>query len=565
MPVSKIHLMLGQSVIDAPTSIAYITENEDPQETWYASTLNAVVWDGELDQLGTGFPNILYTPLLSCTWSNGGASGFKGTRCGPDVSFIREVSQAETSDVHCLVKLRGDGALRAGTSASNRWDKAGADLYPLIAAEITACRAALVAALPANPVEIGSVTICLGYFALANATISAALRDDLEQLIADLRSDLAAITGQTGSQIPVLLWRIPNWSRLSEGGPYADANLSLQRNACHGIAYDDPYVAVIDVDRIPFKTDRIAPSSDGGLEAGEAMARAYFQIVDPTIPASTDGGLPVVVYVGQSNVAGSTPVVMLSSGINADPQLIQDYTDKVWIYDWIAQDVVTYVPTSNGNSGPDALWNDSSLFGPDVGATPELLEVHAATGFCWFKLGVNAASLGVNTVGAPIWLKRYSSLADCVWPTFEDGWDRFKAACVAATGRVPDVRLIVVHQGESDTEAALAPYYADNLRTWIADLRAMLNTNTRSEDQVPVGIVKLQDIPTSSWPDDGVAAVRAAQVAVAADDGNFLVDIDDAPYRSDNIHLSGEGSLRAGRRVRESLPAWYSSGQPSGG
>lgn len=240
---------------------------------------------------------------------------------------------------------------------------------------------------------------------------------------------------------------------------------------------------------------------------------------------------------------------------------MQDYTGKVWTFAWSTDAVQTYYPEYNSNSGPETAWNASGNFGPDVGATPGLLERHAATGFCWFKLGVAAASLGVNTQAKPIWLAKFAGLPDAVWETYAAGWRSFVSKVVAATGRAPHTRNIIIHQGEGDTEAALHPLYADHLAEFVADLRALHAIDTHSADTIPVGIVRTKDITGNPWLAAGLAAVRAAQVAVAAQPGNYLIDVDATASRTDHVHDSGEGSIDVGRAISASLPAWYDSGE----
>jgi hypothetical protein len=562
--VMKIHLFVGQNVIDSPISITYLTENGDPRESWYATPANALIWDADLSVLGVG-GSPFYSPLVSCSYSDGATSPYKGTRCGPDVSAMRDFAALEASDYHCLVKIIGSGAVVAGTTAPSRWDKASADLYTDLVPQVTACRAALAALLPAVPVEIGSITVALGYFEVGNGTAAGLFAAALEQFVTDVRTDLAAITGQSAATIPVMLWQMPQWSRLGDGGPYTDALVSQVRGAAQQLAHTDDWAAVVNIDHVPHTVGRIYASADGAIEAGEAIAEAYQSMVDPDAVLDVDGGLPIVVYVGQSNVAGTTSTIFLGPAFNSDDELIQDYTGKVWTYDWTAETVVPYDADSNSNTGPDPAWNDTGLFGPDVGASPGLLDLHPETGFCWFKLGANASSLGVNTLVKPIWLKKFSGITGAIWPTLEAGWLRCKQQCIEVTGRVPDVRMVIVHQGEGDTEAALYPYYLDHLREFIADLRALFTTNTRSADLLPVGIVKTKEIEGGSYTGTGLTQVRAAQFTAAQDEGNFLVDIDDLPHRSDLVHLSGEGTIRAGRRIVETIPDWYDSGQPVGG
>ena len=565
MATSKIHVMFGQALIDGPCSLAYLTANQDPRELWYAAAITTAVWN-----IAGAALVAPYSPAVSNNWKNGAAHAQLGTHCGPDLTFMRDVSEAEPSDVHCLVKASGNGVLRAGSpTATERWDKAGADLYAQLAPQVTLARAALVSAVPANPVEIGSITICLGaieagdYTAGTPWTVGAAnFSDDVELLIGNIRTDLAAITGQTADDIPVILWRLPAWQRVSGGGSYADIPVDLIRNACLGLQVLLPNVRIADMDATAFTTTHIYNTAAGTIEAGEALFAAYLRLTDTSVPAAVDGGIPVIVYTGQSNVAGTTPALFLNAFYNGDAELTQDWTDKAFTYDWGSDEVEVYDPEVNSNSGPDPAWNSTGHFGPDVGMVPGLVALHASTGIVLFKLGVNSSSLGVNSTSSPIWLSRYQAHPDSVWPTYVAGWRSFVRKVIDATGRVPHTRLIIVHRGEADTEQGLDIQFEDNLREHIAELRALHAIDTHSADTIPVAIVKTKNITGNPWPVDGLTAVRAAQVAVAADEGNFLVDVDATASRADHIHDSGEGSIDIGRAIVAALPAWYDSGDP---
>lgn len=569
MAKTKLHVMVGQGLIDGPCTVAYITANQDPLEQWYGASANTAIWDLHAG-LGSGALVFPYSPLKSNNWWNSAAHPDYGVAAGPDIGFMRRVGLLDATNIHCMVKLSGTGVLRAGSSASGRWDKAAGDLYDDVAPAVNAARANLASVIPGNPVEIGSITLCFGYFEAADylgvpSTAGADhMADDLTTLIGNLRTDLSALTGQNGDDIPVMLWRLPHWSKIGQGGSYADIAVDIIRNAVLGVAVTLDNVGVIDIDATANVNDHIYTTSRGTFDAGEAMGDTYQRLTDPSVPAAVDGGIPVVVYAGQSNVGGSTSALFLNSFYNGDPTLVQDYDGKVWTYDWTGDDVETYDPETNSNTGPDPTWNGSGNWGPDVGLTPLLLGRHADTGFCWFKLGVNGSSIGPNTSSSPVWLKRYAALPKAVWPTYEAGWRSFVRKCIDATGRVPDVRLIIWHQGESDTEAALHPLYESNLREHIANLRELHATNTRAADSIPVGIVKTKNNPGNPWG-AGLSVVRAAQVTVGAEAGNFLIDVDDTPYRVDFIHDSGEGSLQVGRKVDAAIPAYYESGDATGG
>ena len=565
MAVSKIHVMLGQHPMEGFASMTYLTQNQDPQEGWYLTATNVALWN-----LATAALVYPWVATASNNWKDGAASASLGVTTGPDLSFLREVARdLEPTNFHCSVKATGDGTLRAGSpTALGRWDKIGADYYPDIITAVTAAKAALEAALPANDVEIGSISVAFGNIEAddydhGTPWLLGALnfQADLTLLVNNLRADLAALTGQTASDIPAILLRLPTWTRAALGGPYANVPVDFIRDATIGVQRSLANVAVANLDQTEYHANQKNWSAHGAIAVGNAMAVAYQRLTDAAVPSAIDGGIPVIIYVGQSNVGGATPTSWLAATANGDPELVQDYAGKVFTYAWATDEVQQYFPEYNSNSGPDPAWNTTGNFGPDVGATPGLLDRHAATGLCWFKLGVASASLGVNTGSDPIWLAKFAGLPGAVWEEYVAGWRSFVSKVVDATGKSPHVRLIIVHQGEGDTEAALHPLYADHLREFISDLRELHAIDTHSADTIPVGIVKTKAATGHPWLAAGMTAVRAAQVAVAAEAGNFLVDVDNTASRTDHVHDSGEGTIDVGRAISAALPAWYDSGE----
>lgn len=565
MAKSKIHVMLGQGVLDGPCTITYLTANADPREGWYSAAFTSALWRSDTNALVAP-----WSPLSSNNWVDGAAHPDLGVSCGVDLTFARDVVELEAANTHCILKQTGAGVLRAGVPApyTHRWDKAGADLYNHLSGDVVAARAALLAALPANTVEIGSITIAIGYIEASvygtwtNGVTN--LKADLETLISNLRSDLAAITGQTASAIPVLLWRLHNGTKVSLGGAYVDEAVDAVRNALAAVQTAGTLVRVVDVDDAPLRADYVLQTPAGAVDAGELLARGYARLTDTSVPVTESGGIPLFVWDGDSNVAGTAPALFLGTFFNGDPTLTQDYTDKVWIWNHTTGELEVYDPTVNSNSGPDSpTWNDSGKWGPEASFVAKMLELHPG-GFVIYKLGVNGCSVGVNGVGNPIALKRFQNLADSTWPAFEDGFNACKRAVAEVTGKVPHTRLIVVYRGPNDTEAGLAEDFADDLREHIANLRELCATDTHADDVTPVALIKPKDIPGNSWPAEGLVAVRAAVVTVAADEGNFLVDVDETAYRDDLIHDSAEGQIDIGRAVVAALPAWYDSGAAGG-
>lgn len=565
MAKSKIHVMLGQGVLDGPCSISYLTENADPREGWYSSAFTSALWRSDTNALVAP-----WSPISSSNFYEGGAHPALGVSCGVDLSFCRDLVEYEPANTHCILRQTGAGVMRAGVPApyTQRWDKAAGGLYNYIGSDVVAARSALLAALPANTVEIGSITIAMGYIeASVYGTWTNGVSNfkaDLETLIANLRADLAAITGQTADAIPVLLWRLHNGTKVSLGGFYVDEAVDSIRNALAAIQATGTLIRVVDVDSAALRADYVLQTPAGTIDAGELLARGYIRLTDTSVPVEASGGIPLFVWDGDSNVAGTAPALFLGTYFNGDPTLTQDYTDKVWIWNHTTGELEVYDPTVNSNSGPESpTWNDGGKWGPEVSFVAKMLELHPE-GFVIYKLGVNGSSIGVNGVGNPIALARYRNLEDATWPAFEAGFNACKRAVAEVTGRVPHTRLITIYRGPNDTESGLAEDFADDLREHIANLRALCGTDTHAGDTTPVALVKPKNIPGNTWPVAGMAAVREAVVAVASDEGNFLVDVDQTAYRDDLIHDSAEGQIDIGRAVVAGLPAWYASGDAGG-
>ena len=584
--VVKIHLWLGQGLIRTPGSTAaFVTEGGDQRDTWYSTNGSVLVWDHFNTRLGNGV-DPFYKLELSNVWYQGGDDPDRGT-WGPDLTFLQELRDDDPAAVHCFIKLSGAGVLRApgAATAPHRWDKAGADLYPQIVSAVAGAVAGIDAILPGQTIELGHVLACFGYIEassqLIEPSLSANLAADLEQFIADLRADLGAEVGGAATA-PFLLYRTHIGTRQTNGGGYPDAGVENVRNAVEQCASKLDSCFVVNVDDTALRSDRIFSTADGTRDVGRAVWRTFLGATEPDALPSADGGIPVVIYLGQSNVVGQRPRIMLGSAFIGDPNL-QNYDgsglpipwDDVWTYDHANEAVVPYDPSANDNTHPNTTWSNSEAFGPSASMVAELRKIHT-NGLVLFKLGVGSSSIGLNTFDNPVWAKALQgqtyatgALAGTgkgVWPHLERGWRTARRKIIEATGRVPDVRLIVWHQGESDTEASLADQYGTNLRQMIADIRSLVSTDTEDGAVVPVGIVRTRKVPDGPFDIDGTDTVRAAQEAVAAEPGNFLIDGDAWHYFTDKVHLSAEGTLRAGRDIVASLPESYLAGcEPSGG
>lgn len=597
MATIKIHLMLGQGLLqNGSNTQAFLAESGDPDLIWaypnpaqLALNTRVLVYDHANNRLGNANPaEPWFQSNLSNLFYNGAADPESGS-WGHDLTFLREVARRETAEWHLLVKLVGNSVLRDPGAASgnipHRFDKAGADLYPDIVPAITNAKA-LAEALPGGPhtVEIGSITTSFGYQEAANYALNAALANglkaDWEQFITDVRTDIGAVVGASAATAPSILYRIHSGTRITGGGSYLDLAVQVVQNAVSALATSVAKAVVLNVDRTDLRTGNIYMTAPATAEVGEIAAEAYFRIVDPPQFVGSSGAISLVCYVGQSNVVGQSPAETLTGFFNADPNL-QPFDgagnpkawDDVWTMNHTSQVVEPFNPYVNSNTLPNGTWAPAGKFGPSVSMVGELRKILGE--ILLFQVGVGSASLGPNTKELPVFLKPYSSLVygsgplvgqpRGVWPTIEQSWKAMRASCLELLGKLPDPRLIVIHQGESDTEAALHPAYAGNLRTFLADLRALTSVDTKPGSVVPAGIVLTRKVPGGAFDVEGTDVVRAAQRTVAAEAGNFLVEADDMPYRTDKVHLTAEGSLRIGRRIVESLPASFNVACGAGG
>jgi len=562
----KLHLMVGQGLLGSTGGAqSLLTDGGDPQDLWYAVQANSLWFDAFAETVG-----LPYDPDYANTWRDGGDDPNRG-EWGIEPLFLREVCQAEPSENHCLVKLIGSAGLRAISGEANRRDKAGADLYDDIAAKVTACKAAIESALPGSTFELGSLSICFGYVEAANYGTDTDpannLADDLSQFVTDLRSDLSALLTNT-TTAPILLYKIHEANRITVGGPYLDAGVNACRNAMGRVKALHENVEIVDVDETALRLGGIWSTAQATRECGLLLFEAYQRVASPGTVPSVDGGIPVVVYLGQSNVNGQRPLETLTQFFNADDELINGGAawPDVWTGDFAADQVVPYNPTVNSNTEP--TWGNLGAFGPDVSMVAELRKIHS-DGMVLIKLGVGSSSIGPNTTDQPVWGKAWPHLvyasgalqgeSRSVWPVIEEGWRRFRQSIVEVTGRVPEVRLIVWHQGESDSEESLYLQYQSNLEQHLADLRSLFATDTAEGSVIPVAICKTRRVPGGPFDTDRTDVIRAAQETVAAQPGNHIVDLDEMPYASDDVHLSAEGTLRAGREIVASLPATYTS------
>jgi hypothetical protein len=152
--------------------------------------------------------------------------------------------------------------------------------------------------------------------------------------------------------------------------------------------------------------------------------------------------------------------------------------------------------------------------------------------------------------GVPTWPWADGGDMHRPWQQFVDG----RLAELKARGRDYRVRGFVWHQGIDDAiHARLAPSYQENLTALIGVLRGRY-----AKKDTPFLLARSVNSPiarqiSGSGPDDPMAVVRRAQVAIGETvPKTAWVDVDDLPNVVQH-HFSAESQLTIGRRFGD---AW---------
>lgn len=225
------------------------------------------------------------------------------------------------------------------------------------------------------------------------------------------------------------------------------------------------------------------------------------------------------------------------------------------IWDYEDQAVENYIAHTNSHGGgtriPPAPYTGA---GPEFSLLAKLEARHSTDGVVMVKRSSVSATLiaeGTAWVGDPVygagrWAKSVSG----------ENWDQFQADVTAAMGAInsspptlAEVKGIFVALGTNDMAVAGGgDLFTNALEQFVTDLRASYGTAS-----TPVVWV-LPQIGTDVSIAAEVTKVRAAITSrEAADEQFFVVNIDDLPKHTDQIHLAPSSTITMGERMDAAL------------
>ena len=284
-----------------------------------------------------------------------------------------------------------------------------------------------------------------------------------------------------------------------------------------------------------------------------AVVRGYQRLIANDPPA-IDNGFPVYFLIGDSIAVG---LIVENFATLLDSPTLTDSPRPAGqlVYNGSTNDLEVYdlADNSNVNGTPNPTG------GPEFSLTDELAERHP-DGFLLIKRGVSGSGLASYAVA-------YSGgIAGGRWSKAYVGTENYAGlladanaafALLNADGKQADVRGVFVVLGTNDAgtvagEGAGA-LFAEELPTFVADLRADLTTRTSGAD-LPVVWVKPQ-LAAAGLLADEARDIRAALVARAEADEQFVVvDVDDLErVVADDLHLTPEALVEVGRRLAAAI------------
>lgn len=418
---------------------------------------------------------------------------------------------------------------------TRRWRKADNDLYQEFLAHCADAHA-FIAQNPVYVRKVRAIIVQMGFIdAFASADNIGVFDARFRQWITDLRTDLAP-AGVAPSSIPVIACEV-NWRRYSALGDEPNevrfTHMAQMNDLMRALQFEDPKFKWVDWGGARASVDQLFAAPHEALPIGRRLWNGYLQATE-SVAAVPGTGIPVYFLIGQSHVAGSTSVDFLID--NAGPDLLhQRPQDLSFIWNHDTELWEKYIPGVNSNTGPYVVGGTQN-FGPEVSLLLKLLKRHPQ-GVFLFKVPANGASIHAG----------FARSANNIYPWMAAKWAKAKKLLVNALGLVPDVRGCFWVQGEGDNAEPHATNYATNLRTFIANFRQDFSTRTPSSPLMP--FVVSQTIDTGYFG-PGITKVRQGQQSVAATDSQVsLIEVDDVPVRTDNVHHTGRGTLILGERL----------------
>ena len=295
--------------------------------------------------------------------------------------------------------------------------------------------------------------------------------------------------------------------------------------------------------------------------------------VDANDAAPIDGesrGVPVYFLAGQSQTTGTVQSSWLL--LDADPLYNGEWMDpatgsvipgkerRAYIWNHLTTRFEELAGTIGGapgnvNTHPAVNSPNYGNFGPEISLILKLRERHP-DGVYLVKLAQDSAALQV-VPGLPTWDPDAGGLYELLLEAWGDA-----RAWLAGQGLVPDVRGFFWDQGEGDTSVGYRDTYQAALTDFVARVREDFGTRVEAGTAaLPFVVGRLMDHDRQTYDPAGVAAVRAAQDAVAASDPDVVsVDLDSCAIKTDDVHRSGRGTIWSGLLLGEGIEAAASYG-----
>ncbi|MCP3882366.1 MAG: sialate O-acetylesterase [Sulfitobacter sp.] len=520
------YYILGQEAFLGDVQEEYLTEAQDAR--WPNAEASIDMYDYQATAVAT------YDTTPGSANSNTQLAGDTDV-IALDVSLVRYLLDELHPSGMAFVKRTDQGVI--GNNGSSRWAKTYAESYAEIATPDTAVRALITGR--GDTVDVNGFFLCFGYAegVLANGTIDAAFKTDLQQLISDLRDDYG------GDYTPVVLDFPPATFSGATGGQ--EDSLANARKAIMEVAAADDYVSYVNSDALERSngSTKWHYSGPATVSQGQAMAEEMGRMIAGKGNV-TGLGVPVYAMFGDDNIVGQVPYSFITDDADGD------YTgiDGVKTWNWSNQAWETLDGASNSNTSTDGTAN----FGPDVSMMTKLLaEKHPGETIYIFKLGRDDSSLGNDGATGGSWAE---SDADIYTEVVTD-WNLAKQALLDVEDVIPDVRGLVWHQHQEDVATqALADAYLTNLKAFLTSYRALFKTRTDSAE-LPVVLGRPQD--TGNFTEAWIDTVRYAYDQAAAEDDRITsVNMDDVREHSNGINFSGGGTLDAGELLATALTAY---------
>lgn len=270
---------------------------------------------------------------------------------------------------------------------------------------------------------------------------------------------------------------------------------------------------------------------------GAAQIESIYTSEKPQVPAPAPQRLLVYLLGGQSNAVGHGVANELP---RAPTNLFFPQEDVDFFYHF------QNGPFVQATVRPGVSRNGS--FGPEINMARQLADIHAGdpdTRVALIKYAHGGTNLHTQ------WRGDGTSDAANDGPEYRAFQETVQRGLAAFALNYPDAEIVLVGmawmQGESDRDPRFNGDYEDNLRRFIADVRATFRPD------LPFVIGRLADTQTAIAVDQ-LAVIQNAQDAVADSDPlTTVVNTNGWEMQADRIHFDTPAILRMGRAFAEKL------------